>query len=131
MWGYASHDGMCCFLEEFEAFAKELVESLWLEGCLPPATCPSSAAITCARYGSVLLYVWPDRKLGMWMQRSFRALMECYVPHLSLPLMATFRYFGDVVSVATVISLDRTRAEEYTGNGRSDSVVHLPLQGSS
>ncbi|KAG5509029.1 hypothetical protein GH5_06256 [Leishmania sp. Ghana 2012 LV757] len=128
VWGHTSHDEMRCFLEEFEGFAKELVESLWLQGRFSPAARPSSGVAVCARYGNVLVYVWPDGKLGMWTQRSFRTLMECCVPHLSLPLMATFRCFGDVVTVAAVISFDRTRPAAYAGNGRSDPVVHMPLQ---
>ncbi|KAG5482444.1 hypothetical protein LSCM4_05704 [Leishmania orientalis] len=128
VWGHASHDEMRGFLEEFERFAKELVESLWLQGRFSPAARPSSGAAVCARYGNVLVYVWPDGKLGMWTQRSFRTLMECCVPHLSLPLVATFRFFGDVVTVAAVISFDLTRPAAYAGNGRSDPVVHMPLQ---
>ncbi|CBZ25348.1 hypothetical protein, unknown function [Leishmania mexicana MHOM/GT/2001/U1103] len=116
------------FLEEFEGFAKVLVESLLREGRLPPAARSPSATLMCARYGNVLVYAWPDGKQGMWMQRSFRALMECCVPHLSLPLTATFRYFGDVITVAAVISLERARPAKYAGNGRSDPVAHVPLQ---
>ncbi|TPP41053.1 hypothetical protein CGC20_37020 [Leishmania donovani] len=128
VWGYTGHQEMRDFLEEFEGFAKVLVESLWREGRLPPAVRPSSVTTMCARYGNVLVYAWPDGKLGMWMQRSFRVLMECCVPHLSLPLTATFRYFGDVVTVAAAISLERAGPAEYAGNGRSDSVMHVPLQ---
>ncbi|KAG5508868.1 hypothetical protein JKF63_05371 [Porcisia hertigi] len=128
LWGHTGSDGMRDFLGEFESFAKELVESLWREGRLAPLARPSSATAACARYGNVLVYTWPDGKTGMWMQRSFRALMECCVPHLSLPLMATFRLFGDVVTVAAIITFDRTRPAVYTGDGRIDPVAHMPLQ---
>ncbi|GET87530.1 hypothetical protein, unknown function [Leishmania tarentolae] len=128
VWGDTRHDEMRNFLQEFEGFAKDLVESLWRDGRLPPSASPPSAMATCARYGNVLVYVWPDGKVGLWMQRSFRALMECFVPHLSLPLTATFRYFGDVVTVAAVISFERARTATYAGNEVRDAVTHLPLQ---
>ncbi|KAK7194993.1 hypothetical protein NESM_000421900 [Novymonas esmeraldas] len=128
LWGYASSDNMRNFLDEFEGFGKELVEVLGREGRLPVATRLASSTAMCARYGNVLVHTWPDGKHGMWMQRSFRALLECGVPHLSLPLMATFRYFGDVVTVAVVVAFDRTAPPTYSGSGRPDMVVHMPLQ---
>ncbi|KAG5482617.1 hypothetical protein CUR178_05760 [Leishmania enriettii] len=128
VWGHTSHDEMRGFLREFERFANELVESLWLQGRFSPAARPSSGVAVRARCVNVLVYVWPEGKLGTWTQRSFRTLMQCCAPHLSLPLMATFRCFGDVVTVAAVISFDRTRPAAYAGNGRSDPVVHMPLQ---
>jgi tetratricopeptide (TPR) repeat protein len=133
------------FLEEFELHARTLVElhmttreearamrlanTTGLAAAVVPTTVTASATPSPAvRYGNLFVYVWPDAKAGMWMQRSYRALLECRASLLRAPLLATFRYFNEVVTVAAAVAFDRTKVPEYTGNGRCDPVVHTPLQ---
>ena len=149
--GYDRTNPLKTFLEEFESHAKDLAEmhvtsasedaraprlensaaaAAKVTSASAAATTPAAASATppYARYGNLLVYVWPETKVGMWVQRSYRALLESRVSLLAAPLAATFRCFNSVVTVAAAMPLDRTKAPEYTGNGRCDPVVHTPLQ---
>ncbi|KPI86821.1 hypothetical protein ABL78_4098 [Leptomonas seymouri] len=144
LWTEQLHGGInsyCCvgalkaFLEEFESHAKDLAEmhmsargDVGVPRSLRATGNTTTAAPPFVRYGNLFVYVWPRAKLGQWMQRSYRALLECRVPHVAAPLMATFRYFSEVVTVAAVVPFDRTKTPEYTGNGCGDPVVYTPLQ---
>ncbi|KPA78087.1 hypothetical protein ABB37_06815 [Leptomonas pyrrhocoris] len=133
--GYNRVDALKAFLEEFESHARDLARMHMAAPEDARATSLGSVAGKAAvaaqpflRYGNLFVYVWPEAKWGLWMQRSHRALLECRVPHVAAPLTATFRFFNDVVTVAAAVPFDRTKTPEYTGNGRGDPVVHTPLQ---
>lgn len=137
LWGSDRRDAMRGFLADFETVAKEMVESFFGEAgpttslsrsahMSPPSATPLQDGV---RIGNLRLHVWRDAKRGQNMQRCLRAFQQCQIPHIALPLVATFQYFSVVITVSAVLPLDLRRPALYSGNtGVDQEALHRPLE---
>ncbi|KEG13531.1 hypothetical protein DQ04_00951070 [Trypanosoma grayi] len=127
-WVTDTREALEEFLQEYESYCFALVESLWREGRNSSTWAPRAMQFPdCFRVGNIMLRVWRDDKLGLNMQRCFRALIDCRAPFIAFPLCAAFRCYNASITVQAVVPIERGRAPLYRGDGTADPLLHRPL----